>query len=185
MIEEIKKDAEQRMQKSINALKDGLAKLRTGRASTSLLDHIKVPYYGSDMPLNQVAKVGVGDARTLTVEPFEASMVAPVEKAIITADLGLNPATSGKLIRIPLPALTEERRKEFVKLVRDETEKGRVSIRNIRRDANSDIKELLKEKEITEDEDSKGQKFIQELTDKYIAIADNLLAEKEKDLMKV
>lgn len=185
MIDDIKKDAEQRMQKSISALKDSLAKLRTGRASTSLLEHITVSYYGSDVPLNQVAKVSVGDSRTLTVEPFENGLVATVEKAIMTADLGLNPATSGKLIRIPLPALTEERRKEFVKLVRDETEKGRISIRNIRRDANSDFKDLLKEKEITEDDERYGQDLIQKSTNKYIGIADELLAEKEKDLMQV
>lgn len=185
MINDIKKDAEQRMQKSIAALKDALAKLRTGRASPSLLEHITVSYYGSDVPLNQVAKVAVGDSRTLTVEPFENGIVATIEKAIMTADLGLNPTTSGRLIRIPLPALTEERRKEFVKLVGAETEKTRVSIRNIRRDANSDFKDLLKEKDITEDDERLGQDLIQKLTNKYIGIADELLAGKEKDLMEV
>lgn len=185
MLEEVKQDAEQRMQKSIVALQESLAKMRTGRASPSLLEHITVRYYGSDVPLNQVAKIAVSDARTLAVEPFEANMVAAVEKAIMTAELGLNPATSGKVIRVPLPALTEERRKEFVKVVRDEAEKGRVSIRNIRRDANSVLKELLKEKELTEDQERQGQDQIQKLTDKYISKADELLAEKEKDLMHI
>jgi ribosome recycling factor len=185
MIEDIKKDAEKRMQSSIERLKDALAKLRTGRANPGLLEHVTVSYYGSDVPLNQVAKIGTSDARTLTVEPFEANMVAAVEKAIMTSDLGLNPATSGKLIRVPLPALTEERRKEFVKVVREEVEQGRVAIRNIRRDANSDLKDLLKEKEITEDEQRKSEEFIQKLTDKYIANADELLEAKEQDLMQV
>ena len=185
MINEISQDAQQRMQKSIEALKDSLAKLRTGRANPGLLAHIMVSYYGTDTPLSQVASVGVSDARTLAVTPWEDAMVQPIEKAIMMADLGLNPATSGKLIRIPLPPLTEERRKEFVRLVREDVEKTRVSIRNIRRDANNDFKDLLKEKEISEDEERRSQDKIQKLTDQYIANADALLKTKEEELMQV
>lgn len=185
MIEEIKKDAKQRMGKSLAALQDALAKLRTGRANPSLLDHVTVSYYGADVPLSQVAKIGISDARTISIEPFEGDMVAAIEKAIMTSDLGLNPTTSGKVIRIHLPALTEERRKEFVKIVRDEVEKGRVSIRNIRRDANSDFKDLLKEKEVTEDESRKAEDDMQKLTDASIKQADEMLEAKEKDLMQI
>ena len=185
MINEINQDAQQRMQKSIAALKDSLAKIRTGRANPGLLAHIMVSYYGTDTPLSQVASVGVNDARTLTVTPWEDAMVQPIEKAIMTADLGLNPATSGKLIRIPLPPLTEERRKEFVRLVREDVEKIRVSIRNIRRDANNDFKDLLKEKKISEDEERRAQDKIQKLTDQYIANAEALLKTKEEELMQV
>lgn len=185
MIEDIKKDADVRMGKSIDSLKGDLTKLRTGRAHTSLLDHITVDYYGNLTPLNQVATVAVAEARMLTVTPWEKNMVQAVEKAIITSDLGLNPATSGTVIRVPLPPLTEERRKDMIKLVRHEGENAKVAIRNIRRDANSDLKELLKEKEITEDEERQGEAAIQKLTDQHIAEVDKLLEEKEKDLMEV
>jgi len=185
MIEDIKKDAETRMQKSIEALRQEFSKLRTGRAHTSLLDHIMVSYYGSDVPLNQVANVGVEDSRTLTITPWEKSMVQPIEKAIMTSDLGLNPATAGTVIRVPLPPLTEERRKDMVRVVRHEAEGAKVAVRNIRRDANHHIKELLKEKEISEDEDRRAEDAIQKLTDKYVAQVDELLAAKEEDLMSV
>lgn len=185
MIEDIKKDAETRMQKSIEALRQEFSKLRTGRAHTSLLDHIVVSYYGSDVPLNQVANVGVEDSRTLTITPWEKSMVQPIEKAIMTSDLGLNPATAGTVIRVPLPPLTEERRKDMVRVVRHEAEGAKVAVRNIRRDANHHIKELLKEKEISEDEDRRAEDAIQKLTDKYVAQVDELLAAKEEDLMSV
>jgi len=185
MIDEIQQDADTRMGKSIDALKNALRKLRTGRAHTSLLDHITVDYYGTETALNQVATVSVADARMLTVTPWEKNMVQAVEKAIITSDLGLNPATSGTVIRVPLPALTEERRRDMTKVVRAEGEHAKVAIRNIRRDANSDFKELLKEKEITEDEERQAEAVIQKLTDKRIAEVDVLLAAKEKDLMEL
>ena len=185
MISEISQDTEQRMQKSLEALKESLAKMRTGRANPGLLEHVMVSYYGVDTPLTQVASVSASDARTLTVTPWEEAMIQPVEKAILMADLGLNPATSGKVIRVPLPPLTEERRKEFVRLVREDVEKARVAIRNIRRDANNDFKELLKEKEISEDEERRAQDKIQKLTDQYIARADEVLKAKEADLMQV
>jgi len=185
MINEIRKDADTRMGKSIEALKGELTKLRTGRAHTSLLDHITVDYYGNPTPLSQVATITVSDARTLTVTPWEKNMVGPVEKAIISSDLGLNPATSGTVIRVPLPALTEERRKDMIRVVRHEGEQAKVAIRNIRRDANSDIKALLKEKEITEDAERQAEEAIQKLTDKRIAEVDALIAAKEKDLMEL
>ncbi len=185
MINEISRDTEQRMQKSLDTLRENLAKLRTGRANPALLEHVMVAYYGADTPLTQVASVSTADARTLTVTPWEASMTQAVEKAILTADLGLNPTTNGKVIRVPLPPLTEERRKEFVRLVREDVEKTRVAIRNIRRDANSDFKELLKEKEISEDEERRAQDKIQKLTDHYIARADEILKAKETELMQV
>jgi len=172
------------MGKSIESLKSELTKLRTGRAHTSLLDHITVDYYGNETPLNQVATVSVAEARMLTVTPWEKNMVQAVEKAIISSDLGLNPATSGTVIRVPLPPLTEERRKDMIKIVRQEGENAKVAVRNIRRDANSDIKELLKEKEITEDEERQGEDAIQKLTDKYVAEVDKVLEAKEKDLME-
>jgi ribosome recycling factor len=184
MIEDIKKDADQRMQKSVEALKAELTKLRTGRAHTSLLDHITVEYYGSEVPLSQVASIAVSDARTLTVTPWEQNMVGAVEKAIIKSDLGLNPASAGKVIRVPLPPLTEERRKDMIRVVRQEGENARVAIRNIRRDANSDFKSLQKEKEITEDEERQAQEAIQKLTDKYIKDVDVVLEAKEQDLME-
>ncbi|GAB4359475.1 MAG: ribosome recycling factor [Gammaproteobacteria bacterium] len=185
MIEDIKKDAKIRMEKSVEALKQEFSKLRTGRAHTSLLDHITVSYYGSEVPLNQVANVAVEDARTLSITPWEKNMVQPIEKAIISSDLGLNPTTAGTVIRVPLPPLTEERRKDMVRVVRQEAEGARVAIRNIRRDANHHIKELLKEKEISEDDDRRAEEEIQKLTDKYVAQIDELLAEKEKDLMSL
>lgn len=185
MIEDIKKDAAARMKKSIDSLKQELAKLRTGRAHPGLLEHIHVDYYGSDMPLNQVASVSASDARTLTVQPWEQKMVPVIEKAIITSDLGLNPVTAGNVIRIPLPALTEERRRDLVKVVRNEGENGRVAIRNIRRDANHHLKQLLKDKDITEDEERGAEDAIQKLTDKYVQQVEELLREKEAELMEI
>jgi ribosome recycling factor len=185
MLKEIIKDADVRMDKSVAAFKDELNKIRTGRAHTSLLDHITVEYYGSDVPLNQVASVGVEDARTLTVSPWDKQMVSVVEKAIISSDLGLNPATAGMVIRVPLPALTEERRRDLVRVVRHEAEGARVAIRNIRRDAIHHVKELLKEKEITEDDERRSEEEIQGLTDKHVAQVDEILAAKEGELMEV
>ncbi|MDH4275332.1 MAG: ribosome recycling factor [Gammaproteobacteria bacterium] len=185
MIANIKQDAEKRMKKSIESLKSELQKVRTGRAHTSLLDHITVEYYGSNVPLSQVANVAVSDARTLTVTPWEKTMVSKIEKAIQTSDLGLNPATSGLVIRVPLPALTEERRKDLVKVVRHEGENARVAVRNVRRDAIADIKKALKEKSISEDEQRKGEEQIQKLTDQYIAEVDKALQSKEKELMEM
>ena len=185
MIEEIKDDAEKRMKKTIDALHSELAKIRTGRAHPSLLDHVMVDYYGTDTPINQVANVNVEDSRTLLVTPWEKAMVAAVEKAIMTSDLGLNPATAGTAIRVPMPALTEERRRDLVKVVKHEAENSRVAIRNIRRDANGDFKDLLKEKEISEDEERKAIDSIQKLTDKYVAEIDQVLAAKEKEMMEI
>ena len=185
MIDEIIDDARQRMQKSVEALETQLAKVRTGRAHPSLLDSIKVSYYGSDTPLNQVANVNVQDARTLGVTVFDKSLVQAVEKAIMSSDLGLNPNTAGTMIRIPLPPLTEERRKDFVKVVRGETENGRVAIRNIRRDANSDFKSLLKDKDITEDEQRGAEHEVQKLTNDAIKAMDTQLDAKEKELMTI
>lgn len=184
MIKDIEKDAEQRMRRSIEALKDELRRLRTGRAHTGLLEHITVEYYGSEVPLNQAASITVEDARTLTVSPWEKSIVPAVEKAILNSDLGLTPATAGTVIRVPLPPMTEERRKELVRVVRHEAEGGRVAIRNIRRDALSDVKELLKEKEITEDDDHRAHEEVQKLTDRYVAEVDALLKEKEAEIME-
>lgn len=185
MLDEIKKDAAQRMQKSVAALGQAFTKIRTGRAHTSLLDHIQVEYYGSDVPLNQVANVGVEDSRTLTVTPWEKPMLTVVEKAIRNSDLGLNPASAGTVIRVPLPPLTEERRKDLIRVVRSEAENGRIAIRNIRRDAISDSKDLLKEKEISEDDDRRMQDEIQSLTDKYVGEIDASLAAKESELLEV
>jgi ribosome recycling factor len=185
MIEDIQKDADIRMGKSIEALKHDLTKLRTGRAHTSLLDHITVDYYGTETPLNQVATVSVAEARMLTVTPWEKNMVQAIEKAIMTSDLGLNPATSGTVIRVPLPPLTEERRRDMIKVVRQEGENAKVAIRNIRRDANGDFKDLLKDKEITEDEERQAEAAIQKLTDKYVAKVDEMLEAKEKDLLEL
>ncbi|RMG58691.1 MAG: ribosome recycling factor [Gammaproteobacteria bacterium] len=185
MIDEIKQDARSRMEKSVEALKAEMAKIRTGRAHTSILDHVTVEYYGTEVPISQVANVAVEDSRTLTVTPWEKNMVPVVEKAIMNSDLGLNPATAGTVIRVPMPPLTEERRKDLVRIVRQEAEQGRVAIRNIRRDANGDIKDLLKEKEISEDEARRAEEEIQKLTDKYIAEVDQILAEKEKELMEI
>lgn len=185
MIEEIKHDAATRMRKSVDNLKHELSKLRTGRAHVSLLDHVTVEYYGTQVPINQVASVSVADPRTLLVSPWEKQMVPVVEKAILTSDLGLNPATAGSAIRVPLPPLTEERRRDMVKRVRHEGEGARVAIRNIRRDANADFKTLLKEKEITEDEERRAQDEIQKLTDKYVAEVDKVLEAKEAELMEI
>ncbi len=185
MIDDIKKDATDRMDKSVAALSQELTKIRTGRAHTSLLDHITVEYYGSAVPLNQVANVNVEDSRTLTVSPWEKTMVQPIEKAIMNSDLGLNPATAGTIIRVPLPPLTEERRKDMIRLVRQEAEGGRVAVRNIRRDAISDIKDLLKEKMIGEDEERRGEEEIQGITDRHVAAIDAMLAQKESELMEI
>lgn len=185
MIEDIKKDAASRMDKSVSALQQELTKLRTGRAHTSLLDHITVEYYGSEVPLNQVANVNVEDSRTLTVTPWEKPMVQAIEKAIMTSDLGLNPASAGTVIRVPLPPLTEERRKDMIRLVRQEAEGGRVAIRNIRRDALSDIKDLLKEKMIGEDDERRAHDEIQAITDRHIAEIDKVLGVKESELMEI
>lgn len=185
MINDVIKDAKERMTKSVEALKTQMSKVRTGRAHPSLLDGIKVNYYGADTPLNQLANITAEDSRTLAITVFDKSTTQAVEKAIMTADLGLNPASAGTVIRVPLPPLTEERRRDLVKIVRAEAEQGRVAVRNIRRDANSDIKELLKEKEITEDDDRKAQDDIQKLTDEAIKKVDELLAAKEAELMEV
>lgn len=185
MIEDIIKDAEVRMGKTIEALKNDLSKKRTGRANTSLIEHLPVQAYGSETPLNQVANISVSDSRTLTVTPWDKSTVQAVEKAIMESDLGLNPVTAGEVIRVPLPALTEERRKEMTKLVRHEAENSRVAIRNIRRDANNDFKTLQKEKEISEDEQRRAEDSVQKLTDSKIAEVDKVLEAKEKDLMEI
>lgn len=184
MIEDIKQDAAERMGKSVDSLRQEMTKIRTGRAHTSLLDHIMVEYYGSDVPLSQVANLGVEDARTLTVTPWEKDMVSKVEKAIMDSDLGLNPASAGTVIRVPLPPLTEERRKDMIRIVRGEAENGRIAIRNIRRDALSDFKDLLKEKEIGEDDERRAADSIQVLTDKYVGQVDAVLNEKESELME-
>lgn len=185
MINDIMQDAESRMQKSIEALKSELTKIRTGRAHPSLLDHITVDYYGSEMPLSQVANVSSEDARTLSITPWEKSMVQAIEKAIMKSDLGLNPMSAGTVIRVPVPALTEERRRDLVKVVKGEAEGTRVAIRNIRRDANSDLKALEKEKMISEDEERKAEDNVQKLTDKYVKEVDAVLEKKEKDLMSI
>ena len=185
MLDEIKKDAGDRMSKSVAALQTELTKIRTGRAHTSLLDHITVEYYGSQVPLNQVSNVNVEDSRTLTVTPWEKEMVPVIEKAILNSDLGLNPASAGTVIRVPLPPLTEERRKDMIRVVRNEAEGGRIAVRNIRRDAIHDIKDLLKEKMIGEDDEHRAEDEIQVITDKYIAEIDALLADKESELMEI
>lgn len=185
MLKEIQKDAQTRMNKSIESLRQDLTKVRTGRASTALVDHLKVDYYGADMPLSQVATITVSDARTLTITPWEKQMVAPVEKAIIASNLGLNPNTAGTTIRINLPALTEERRKELSKHVHNEGENAKVAIRNIRRDANQQIKDLLKEKEISEDEERRSEDEVQKITDQAIKGVDEVVKAKEEELMAV
>jgi ribosome recycling factor len=185
MINDVKKTAEQKMAKSLDALKHDLAKVRTGRAHTGLLDHIHVEYYGSMMPLNQVANVTLADARTIGVQPFEKKMIPVVEKAIRDSDLGLNPATSGELIRIPMPALTEERRKELTKVVHKEAEAARVAVRNVRREANEHLKKLLKDKQCSEDDERHALVDLQKLTDRFIADIDKVMQAKEADLMAV
>lgn len=185
MINEIKQDSEKRMRKTIDALHTDMTKIRTGRANAGLLDHVMVDYYGSPTPLSQVANITTSDPRTILVTPWEKSMVAAIEKAILNSDLGLNPATAGVAIRVPMPPLTEERRKELIKVVRHEGEQGRVSIRNIRRDANNQLKDLVKEKAISEDDERRAAESIQKLTDRYISEVDAVLAQKEKDLMEI
>lgn len=185
MIKDIQNDARERMEKSIDALRSQMAKIRTGRAHPSLLDSITVPYYGTQTPLNQLANVGTEDSRTLTVTVYDRSAIQAVEKAIMTSDLGLNPASAGAVIRIPLPPLTEERRKDLIKLVRGEAEQGKVAVRNVRRDANSSVKALLKDKEISEDEDRQAQEAIQKITDGFVKQVDELLEHKEKELMEI
>ncbi len=185
MLNDIYSDAEVRMQKTFENLEGNFAKIRTGRAHPSILDSIMVDYYGSLVPISQVANINLEDSRTLTVQPWEHPMVAKVEKAIMTSDLGINPATTGNLIRIPMPALTEERRKDFIKIARSEAESSRIAIRNIRRDANGDIKALLKDKEITEDEARLSEEQIQSFTDSIVKKIDTALAEKEASLLEL
>tara|TARA_R110001606_G_scaffold13274_2_gene57878 strand:+ start:11285 stop:11842 length:558 start_codon:yes stop_codon:yes gene_type:complete len=185
VIEDIKKDAQERMKKSLESLETALKKVRTGRAHPSLLDTITISYYGSDTPLSQVANISVEEGRTLVVSPFDKSLIQDVERAIMTSDLGLNPSTAGTVIRLPLPPLTEETRRDLVKVVRSEAEHAKVAIRNIRRDANGDFKDLLKEKEISEDEARHGEEQIQQLTDRMVAEVDKMLKTKEEELMTV
>ena len=185
MIADVKKTAEQKMHKSLEALKADLGKVRTGRAHTGILDHIMVDYYGTQMPLNQVANLTLIDARTIGISPWEKKMGAVIEKAIRESDLGLNPSAQGDLIRVPMPALTEERRRELIKVVKGEGENAKVAVRNLRRDANHHLKDLLKQKAVSEDDERRAQDEVQKLTDKFIAEIDKLLAAKEADLMAV
>ncbi|MEY3861753.1 MAG: hypothetical protein RIR60_119 [Pseudomonadota bacterium] len=185
MLDEVKNNAAQKMQKSLEVLKNDLAKVRTGRAHVGLLDHVMVEYYGSMVAVNQVANVNLGDARTINVQPFEKTMISKVEKAIRDSDLGLNPATSGDLIRVPMPMLTEERRRDMTKIVRSEAESAKVSIRNVRRDANDALKKMLKDKEIPEDDERRAQDDIQKTTDRAVAEVDKMLQVKEAELMAV
>lgn len=185
MLADIQKDARTRMTKSLEALRHELAKIRTGRAHPSLLEHVHVEYYGSEVPISQAASVAVEDARTLSVTPWDKSMVSVIEKAILTSDLGLNPNTAGQVIRIPLPPLTEERRRELGRVVHHEGENAKIAIRNIRRDANHQIKELLKEKEISEDQERKAEQDIQQVTDVAVKKVDEIVAEKEKELLEI
>ena len=184
MIDEIRKDADQRMAKCVVAMSQGLRKLRTGRAHPSLLEHLTIDYYGTSVPLTQTANVAIEDARTLTVTPWEKSMVAVIEKAIMSANLGLTPRSAGMVIRVPLPVLTEDRRRDLAKMVRQEAEQGRVAIRNVRRDAINDIKELLKDKLINEDQEHQGEAMIQEITDKYVAEIEKVSEDKQKEIME-
>lgn len=185
MLDELKQDAEQRMHKAVESVSKAFARIRTGRAHPSILDDVYVEYYGMETPLKQLANVSAEDGRTLAVSPYEKKLAPKIEKAIMKADLGLNPATTGEVVRVPMPTLTEDTRKEYVRHARNEAEQGRVAVRGVRRDANSDIKDLLKEKEITEDEEKKAETEIQKLTDKYVAKIDELLKEKENDLMAI
>jgi ribosome recycling factor len=184
-VADVKKNTDQKMQKSIETLKADLAKVRTGRAHVGMLDHVQVDYYGTPTHINQVANVTLLDARTIGVQPWEKKMIATVEKAIRESDLGLNPSTQGDVIRVPTPALTEERRKEMVKLVKSEAEDAKIAIRNIRRDANEGLKKLLKDKAISEDDERRAQDDVQKLTDKFVAEVDKLVAEKEKEVLTV
>ena len=185
MIADIKKTAEQKMTKSVDALKHDLSKVRTGRAHTGLLDHLNVDYYGTPMPIAQCANITLADARTIAVQPWEKKMVPVIEKAIRDSDLGLNPATSGDVIRVPMPALTEERRKELIKVVRHEAENARVAVRNVRRDGNEQLKKLLKDHAVAEDDERHAQTDVQKLTDRFIAEIDKILQAKETDLMAI
>jgi len=185
MLNEIREDAQSRMEKSVENLEANFAKIRTGRAHPSILDAVTVDYYGSEVPISQVANINVEDARTLTVQPWEQPMVAVVEKAIMMSDIGVNPVTNGNMMRIPMPPLTEERRKDLTKVARSEAENARIAIRNIRRDANGDVKSLLKDKDITEDEARQTEDQIQKITDQMVAKADALLKEKEDTLMEI
>lgn len=185
MINELKQELKVRMQKTIDALRSELSKIRTGRAHPSLVEHLKVSYYGSDVPLQQLASITVSDARTLLISPFDKNSVQDIERALLVADLGLNPATAGNVIRLPLPPLSEERRKDLIKVVKSEAESARISVRNIRREANSDVKELLKEKMITEDEEHHAEEEIQKITDQFIAEIDTILTHKEHELMEI
>jgi ribosome recycling factor len=185
MIEDIKKDAASRMQKGVDVLKQAFTRLRTGRANAALLEHIKVDYYGSDVPLTQTANVVVEDARTISITPWEKNLVQVIEKAIMTSDLGLNPSTAGTVIRIVLPPLTEERRRELIKVVKSEAESARVAIRNVRREANQGIKELVKEKLISTDEEKRAEQEIQKLTDQYVAKVEEAVAAKEKEMLAI
>jgi ribosome recycling factor len=185
MLEDIKKDAVDRMQKCVGSFRNELKRLRTGRAHTSLLDHIRVEYYGSEVPLQQVASVALEDARTITVTPWEKNMVQVIEKAIMKSDLGLMPATAGMVIRVPMPPLTEERRRDLTKVVRHEAENARVAVRNVRRDVMNELKEMLKEKLLSQDDDRRAHEEVQKLTDKHVADIDQALAEKEKELMQI
>jgi len=184
-IADIRKQAADKMAKSVEALKHDLAKVRTGRAHAGLIDHLRVDYYGSEVPINQVGNVTLADARTISVQPFEKKMVQVIEKAIRDSDLGVNPATSGDVIRIPMPALTEERRRELTKIVKHEGENAKVAVRNVRRDAIQHLKELLKNSDVSEDDEKRAQDEVQKMTDKAIADIDKLVAEKEKDVMSV
>ena len=184
MINDIKKDAEQRMQRGVEAFKEDIRKLRTGRAHAGLLEHVMVDYYGTNVPVKQTANVSVEDARTLVVTPWEKKMVAAVEKAILNSNLGLNPVTAGQVIRVPLPPMTEERRRDLVKVVRQHAESGRVALRNVRREALGELKDALKEKMITEDDERRAQEEIQKLTDRYVASVDALLKDKETEIME-
>lgn len=185
MLEDVKKTAEQKMQKSLESLRHDLAKVRTGRAHIGLLDHVMVEYYGAMVAVNQVANVNLGDARTINVQPYEKNMIGKIEKAIRDCDLGLNPATNGDLIRVPMPMLTEERRRDLTKIVRAEGEGAKVAIRNVRRDANDTLKKMIKDKEISEDDERRAQDEIQKATDKAVAEVDKMLQVKEVDLMSV
>ncbi len=185
MIPELKQVTEQKMKKSLESLQADLGKIRTGRAHTGILDHVQVDYYGSMMPINQVANITLLDARTIGVQPWEKPLVAKVEKAIRDSDLGLNPASQGDVIRVPMPALTEERRKDLIKVMKHEGENAKIALRNLRRDANTHLKEALKKKEVSEDDERRAQDEVQKLTDRYVLEVDKLLADKEKDLMAV
>ncbi|HZV54102.1 MAG TPA: ribosome recycling factor [Rhodocyclaceae bacterium] len=185
MIAELKKTTEQKMLKSLDALKHDLAKVRTGRAHTGILDHVQVEYYGTFIPINQVANITLIDSRTIGVQPWEKPMIAKVEKAIRDCDLGLNPATQGDVIRVPMPMLTEERRKELIKVVRHEGENAKVAVRNLRRDAIAHLKDALKKHELSEDDERRAQDDVQKLTDKYVTEVDKMLVDKEKDLMAI